>query len=168
MPLFITTRSKMLKMHWLLATFLSVFAMIPAWMAPNFLKRNFGVDLVPFMFWYYSALCVALLVCLKVTTEEGEFFAKLTPSYGPVLSIFVFGLTIGFVGNITTFVAVTEAPNPGLPQAIKNLQTVGLLFVSLWLGNLLPQYFKEGKVDFWQMVGVLLTVSGASIIAIRG
>jgi hypothetical protein len=156
-----------MKLHWLTATFLSVVAMIPAWMAPNFLKRNFGIELVPFMFWYYLALCSALLVCLKFTTENGQVLTKLAPSWGPILGIFVFGLTVGFIGNITTFIAVTEAPNPGLPNAIKNLQTVGLLFVSAWLGSLLPKYFVEAKVDGWQILGVALTVIGATIITIR-
>lgn len=157
----------MLKMHWLLATLFSVLAMIPAWMAPNFLKRNFGVELVPFMFWYYIALCAALLVCLKWTTNEGEFFTQLVPAFWPVVGIFVFGLTIGFIGNITTFVAVTQAPNPGLPQAVKNMQTVGLLFVSMWAGSYFPQWFKEGHVDGWQIAGTFLTVIGATMIAVR-
>lgn len=154
-------------MHWLTATLLSVFAMIPAWMAPNFFKKTFGVELVPFMFWYYTALCVALLVCLKWTTTEGEFLTQLTPAFWPVVAIFVFGLTVGFIGNITTFVAITQAPNPGLPQAIKNMQTVGLLFASMWLGNVLPQYFKQGHVDSWQIAGTILTVIGATMIAVR-
>lgn len=157
----------MLKLHWLTATFISVFAMIPAWMAPNFFKKNFGIELVPFMFWYYIALCTALLVCLKFTTDDGKVIEKLIPTYGPIVAIFIFGLTIGFVGNITTFLAVTEAPNPGLPNAVKNLQTVGLLFVSMWLGSFFPKYFVDGKVDGWQIFGTFLTIAGASIIVLR-
>jgi drug/metabolite transporter superfamily protein YnfA len=77
------------------------------------------------------------------------------------------GLTFGATVNILIFRAVASAPNPGLPVAIANVASVGVFLVAALLARWAPNYFDSVKTDGWSFLGVVLTVIGAALIAIR-
>jgi drug/metabolite transporter (DMT)-like permease len=84
-----------------------------------------------------------------------------------VAAILLIGGTIGAISNILLFRAVTIAPNPGLPVAIVNATSIGVFLAAGLLSKLAPNYFNSEKIDAWSLFGIILTIVGTSIIAIR-
>lgn len=146
--------------NWLGQSLLATALLVPCWLAIGFFDRNFGVKSDVFVIWYYIGVIATTLY-----TKKPE--VTLVPSLALVAGMVVIGATIGAGANVLLYRAVASAPNPGLPIAISDWASVGVLVVALMLGKVFPGFFPEGKIDLWQLIGVLLTVAGVSIIAIR-
>jgi hypothetical protein len=139
----------------------AMLLLIPVWLAIGFFDRNFRVSSDVFVFWYF----------LGVAATSAFFgrapLASLVPSWKIAVVLLLFGLTVGGLANIALFRAVSAAPNPGLPVAIANAAAIGVFIAAAMLSSLLPKYFDAVKTDLWTLVGVLFTVIGTAIIAIR-
>lgn len=147
--------------NWILQSFTALFFLIPAWLAIGFFKRNFEVSSDVFLFWYMLGIIIAL-ACYKELS--GQTIGLPWKMAGAILLL---GLTIGAAANILIFRAVASAPNPGLALSITNATSIGVFLAAIALSRLAPNYFNSAKFDPWTFLGVILTVVGISIVAIR-
>jgi uncharacterized membrane protein AbrB (regulator of aidB expression) len=150
------------KLAWTI--FIALFCLVPAWFAIGFFDRNYQVRPNVFLIWYF------LGGALTSVFFGGSSLSAIMPSWKLVLAMLLIGLTVGGGANILLFRAVADAPNPGLPVAIGNGASVVVFLVAILLSRWAPSssYFNPVEADPWSFLGVLLTVIGASIIAIRG
>lgn len=135
--------------------------LIPGWLAIGFFERNFQVKPDVFLVWY------ALGMAITATWLGESPLQALVTSWRVVGMILLVGFTVGGVANILLFQAVGRAPNPGLPVAIASAASVGVFLVGALLSVWLPRYFDSVKVDAWSLIGLVLTITGVSIISIR-
>ena len=146
--------------NWFPQSIIAMLLLIPAWLAIGFFDRNYAVRSDVFLIWYF--LGVAITSFLGIRSIDA-----LVPSAKLDSLMLLVGLTIGAFANILLYRAVAGAPNPGLPVAIANVASIGVFLTAALLGRLAPRYFDPVQVDGWSLTGVILTVAGASIIAIR-
>jgi len=146
---------------WLGQSVIAMLCLIPAWLAIGFFDRNYQVRPDVFLIWYFLGIAVTSVLF------GGSSLNAIVPSGKLVGVILLIGLTIGAIANILLFRAVAGAPNPGLPVAIANVASVGVFFAASLLSRWAPSYFNSVKTDSWSFLGVVLTVIGASLIAIR-
>lgn len=140
---------------------IAMVLLIPAWLAIGFFGKNFQVGPEVFLVWYFMGAAI-MSACFGAPS-----FGALVPSWKIVGAILLVGLTVGGIANMFLFRAVAGAPNPGLPVALANVASIGVFLMSILLARWLPAYFNSVKFDAWSAVGVVLTIAGASIIAIR-
>jgi hypothetical protein len=146
---------------WLVQSVVSLACLIPVWLAVVFFERNYQVRPNVFLIWYF------LGVIMTSAIFGGAPLNAIVPSLKLVGAILLIGLTIGAIANILLFHAVAGAPNPGLPVAIANAASVGVFILAALLSRFVSGYFNSVKVDGWALLGVVLTVVGTSLIAIR-
>lgn len=155
------TKGMVMSMGWLGQSFLAVAFLIPVWLAIGFFDRNHQVKPDVFVVWYFLGVAIASAFA------GGHSLRTIAPSLGLVCTLLVIGVVAGGLANIPLFRAVVSAPNPGLPVAIANTASVGVFFLAWLLGRWVPKYFATVTMDGWALLGVVLVVSGASIIALR-
>ena len=146
---------------WLSQSIMSMLCLIPAWLAVGFFDRNYQVKPEIFLIWYLLGTVIAC------TFFGGSPLDAMVPSGKLVGAILFIGFTIGAIANILLFRAVAGAPNPGLPVAITGAASVGVFIVAALLSRCAPGYFDSVKTDGWSLLGVILTIAGTSLIAIR-
>jgi len=147
--------------NWLGQSVIAMLCLIPAWLAIGFFDRNYQVRPEVFLIWYFLGVAITSVLF------GGSSLNAIVPSKEIVGAILLIGLTVGAIANILLFRAVIVAPNPGLPVAIANVASVGVFLAAALLSRWLPSYFNSVKTDGWAFLGVVLTVIGASLIAIR-
>lgn len=148
-------------MTWFAQSVVSVLFLIPAWLAIGFFDRNYQVRADVFLIWYF--LGVAATSAFFVGTPLNA----IVPSGRIVGGLLLVGLTVGGVANVLLFRAVAAAPNPGLAVAISNVASAGVFVAAVLLARWVPNYFGAVKADGWAFLGVVLTIVGASLIAMR-
>lgn len=147
--------------NWLAQSLIAMLCLIPAWLTIGFFDKNYQIKPDVFLIWYLLGI---------VTTSTffgGSTFDQIFPSWKMVAAMILIGMTIGATANILLFRAVCTAPNPGLAVSIGNTASVGVFLAAIFLSRYAPNYFKEVKFDTQALVGVALTIVGASLIAIR-
>ena len=147
--------------NWLTQSFFAMLCLVPAWLTIGFFDKNYQIKSDVFLIWYLLGI---------VTTSiffGGSTIDKIFPSLKMVAVMMLIGMTIGATANILLFRAVSAAPNPGLAVAIGNTASVGVFLAALLLSRYAPNYFNEVKFDAQALVGIILTVVGAALIAIR-
>ena len=147
--------------NWLGQSVIAMLCLIPAWLAIGFFDRNYQVRPDVFLIWYFLGIAVTSVLF------GGSPLNAIVPSGKLVGAMLLIGLTIGAIANILLFRAVVGAPNPGLPVAIANVASIGVFLIAALLSRWAPSYFNSVKTDGWSFLGVILTVIGASLIAIR-
>lgn len=147
--------------NWFGQSLIAMLCLIPAWLAIGFFDRNYQVSPNIFLIWYFLGCIITSILF------GGSPLKAIVPSWKTAGVMLLIGLTIGAIANILIFRAVTSAPNPGLPVAIANVASVGVFLAAGLLSWLAPKYFGYVKTDILAFLGVVLTVIGASLIAIR-
>ena|SRR3989344_1105108 len=146
---------------WLIQSFLSLAIAIPAWLILGFFDRNLGISSNVFAIWYFLGMSISAGLVVATGSKP------LVPSWPMVLVIVVIGIFIGGGANLLLFKAVTTAQNPGIPIAISNTTSIGVILITMLLYQWLPQYFQQVKFDFRDFIGVVLTIVGLTIIVIK-
>lgn len=147
--------------NWLGQSVIAMLFLVPAWLAVGFFGKNYHIRSDVFLIWY------CLGVVITTSLFGGTTLKAIVPSGKIVGAILLIGLTIGAIPNILIFRAIVSSPNPGLPVAIANVASIGVFLAASLLSRWAPGYFNSVKTDGWSFLGVVLTVIGASIIAIR-
>ncbi|MBI2039398.1 MAG: hypothetical protein HYT22_03960 [Candidatus Niyogibacteria bacterium] len=146
---------------WLWQSVISMLCLIVPWLSIGFFDRNFQVRPDVFLIWYFLGVAATSMFF------GGAPFTAIAPSWKLVGGMLFVGLTFGAIANLLIFRAVAVAPNPGLPLAIVNVSSVAVFVISALLARWIPDHFSPVKTDLWSATGVLLTIIGASLIAIR-
>jgi hypothetical protein len=149
---------------WFAQSIIAATLLVPAWLAIGFFHKNFRVQPEVFLIWYFVGVCIASII---MNTHATNSIKSIFPSLILVCIILFIGFSIGGVANVQLFKAIGNAPNPGIPVAIANTASIGVFIFSALLAMLLPRYFNAPQMDFWTFVGVILTIIGVSIIALR-
>ena len=147
--------------NWLGQSFLAILFLVPAWLAIGFFDRNFQIRPDVFLVWYFLG-ALATFVCFGRSP-----LGAMLPSWRIIGVLFLIGLTAGGIANLLVFRAVAAAPNPGLPIAIANASSVGVFLASAALSRLVPRYFAPVTFDPLALLGVVLSLVGTSLIALR-
>ncbi len=147
-------------MGWLTQSFIAVAFLTPAWLAIPFFQRNFGVSAGAFLVWYFvgTSLSVALF---------GVPRQALVPSVPLVVAITVVGCVFGGIANGSLFSAVAGAPNPGLAVAISNGAALTTFVAAVVFSRLWPTHFAAAEFSIQSLIGAVLIVAGAALIAIK-
>lgn len=149
-------------MSWFGQSIVATIFLIPAFLAIGFFEKNYHVKPSVFLIWY--VLGVGMASAFFGPAKATELF----PSLRFTGAIVFIGLTAGGIANVLLYQAVAHAPNPGLPVVISNGgASMGVFLVAALLAYLLPTYFNPVKVDFQSFLGIVLTVMGISLIALR-
>ena len=152
---------RLMNENWFTQSVVAMLCLIPAWLAIGFFSKNYQVKPEIFLVWYFLGVIVSSVFF------GGSSLRVIMPSTMIVVAIVLVGLVLGAGANILLFKAVAGAPNPGLPVAIANVASVGVFFVAALLSRWAPAHFNPVKVDGWSLLGLVFTIMGASIIAIR-
>ena len=149
----------LLQLGWLSGSMIAMLALIPAWMAVGFFKKNYAVEPTTFVVWYFLGTAIA---CSLLRKSPIEIFS---PSWGITLSILLVGIALGGVANLLSFNAVGIAPNPGMPTAILGVASVGVFVFSILAYNILPNYFEPASMNWQAFAGIIISVGGVALIA---
>ena len=152
------------KSPWVAQSFLAMLLLCPAWLAIAFFKRNLDIDGKVFLLWYFTG---SIIGGLASQLSLGATFATLAPSAETVVAMLFVGIFFGAAANSLLFDAVSSAPNAGLPVALANAASVLVFLASLALAAFLPRYFDGGRFVMKDLLGIILTVAGVGLIAIR-
>lgn len=145
---------------WLSQTFLAVVFLTPAWLAMPYFEKTYGVSGTVFGVWYFLGSAVSM-------AAFGVPWKTLVPTPGIVGAILLIGLTIGATANALLFTAVAAAPNPGLAVALLNLTGLTTLFGAMALAYFLPAHFAADAITMRTVIGVVLILVGAALIAVK-
>lgn len=147
-------------MKWVMQSLVAVVLLTPVWIMIPYFGRHWGVSSSVFAIWYFigTALSLALFPGTAVS---------IVPSVKTVLVILCLGIFLGGIANGALFSAVVNAPNPGLPVAVANLTCLTTFLLTVLLSRLWPTHFPEVKADVRSVVGMVLMIAGAAIIAVR-
>ncbi len=145
---------------WVTLALVSVALLTPPWLAIPYFNRHYGVSGGVFVIWYFLGAAASIAVF-----EGGS--GKLVPSWGVVAAIVAIGLTFGGIGNNAIFTAVAKAPNPGLAVAIMNLTGLTTLIAAVVLAVLWPSHFPKEIVSVQSVIGSVLIIIGAGLIAMK-
>lgn len=144
-------------MHWAIKSLIPVFCFSPVFLLLNYFKSHNGVLGEAFFVWYFIGLVITLpFLTVSYSGASFQNYA-LTP---PLLLALVLGMTLGAMGNTFLAQALTESPNPSFPLAIYN-GTPAVLYIATLL---LPQYFEGAHFSWQKLIGITLTIIGATLV----
>lgn len=149
---------------WLWRSVIATFCFLPIMILQGFFSRNYGVRPEAIIIWYSIGQVVAaplILTHFKIMEWQSLSLSK------PLLIILALGLTFGVASNVLFFQALSSAPNTSFPMAISNSSTIFVFLISIWLAAKWPKLFDVTKFDLWHLVGIVLAITGISIIALR-
>ncbi|MCZ7564149.1 MAG: hypothetical protein M5U08_10465 [Burkholderiales bacterium] len=146
---------------WFAKSIIATAVIVPTFVAIPFFRKNFGVDPLAFVVWYFGGTAVA--IALYLLTTRGP--AAVVPQATAVVGILAIGLTIGAAANGLLFQAVTLAPNPGLPPVIYATSSVFVFLLSALLASALPALFNPVSTDLGRLAGLALVLAGLYLLA---
>ena len=146
---------------WLARSAIATLAVIPVFIAIPYLRRNYGVDPLVYLVWYFGAAAISVALYLAIVGRAGE----LAPRPGVIASIIAIGLTLGAIANGALFQAVITAPNPGLPPVIYATSSLAVFVLSVFLASILPQFFVPATSDPARLGGIVLVIAGLFLLA---
>lgn len=156
--------ASMLGLGWVAKSLIGMLCLVPFLLAIGFLGRNYQVRAEATMIWYFFGVVLgAPLILWRLGIIHGSDFALTKPH----LTVLVLGMVFGVASNIYFIQAIATAPNPGLPVSIVNTASVIAFIFAPALGALLPKYFDQVKFDVYHFTGIILTVVGISLIALK-
>jgi len=146
---------------WFAKSMIATAVIVPTFVAIPFFRKNFGVDPLAFVVWYFGGTSVAIALFLLATRGP----AVVVPHPLAVIGILAVGLTIGAAANGLLFQAVTLAPNPGLPPVIYATSSVFVFLLSALLASALPALFSPVSTDLGRLAGLALVLAGLYLLA---
>ena len=146
---------------WLARSAIATLAVIPVFIAIPYLRRNYGVDPLVYLVWYFGAAAISVALYLAIAGRAAE----LAPRPGVIAAIIAIGLTLGALANGALFQAVISAPNPGLPPVIYATSSMVVFILSVFLASLLPQFFVPATSDPMRLGGIVLVIAGLFLLA---
>ena len=154
----------MLGLSWAAKSLIATLCLVPFILAIGFLGRNYQVRAEATMIWYFFGIIIgAPLVMWRLDIINGSDLALTMPHF----AVLLMGMVLGVASNILLVQAIPAAPNPGLPMAFMNTASVIAFVFAPVLGILLPKYFDQAKFDIYHFAGIVLTVVGISLIALK-
>jgi hypothetical protein len=147
---------------WLVKSAIATVAVIPVFIAIPYFRRNFGVDPLVYLCWYFTAAAISVATYLSLSGRANEL---IMPGPGVVAAIIAIGLTLGAIANGALFQAVIAAPNPGLPPVIYATSSMVIFVISIFLANSFPQIFVPATSDPLRLAGIILVIGGLFLLA---
>lgn len=146
---------------WFVKAILATAAIVPAFLAIPFFRKNFGVDPLVFVVWYFGA--TALSVAIYVGAQRGV--QAVVPPPSALAGIVLIGMVFGAFANAALFQAVSLAPNPGLPPVIYATSSVFVFVLSALLAGALPALFNPVSAEPGRIAGLVLVLAGLYLVA---
>lgn len=146
---------------WFTKSILATLSIVPAFLAIPFMRRNYGVDPLVFVVWYFGATALGIAAYLALTRGS----AVLAPHATVVAAIVTLGLVFGALANGSLFQAVGLAPNPGLPPVIYASSSVVIFALAALFARVLPAWFSPVSTDPYRLLGLLLVLGGLYLLA---
>lgn len=147
--------------QWLVQALIGMALIVPGWIAIPFFNRNFGIASDIFLTWYLLGGAIGAIAFTRLPITS--FF----PSTGIISAIVLLGILLCGLANLFIFRSVAAAPNPGLAVAIVNAASVIVFFFTAVLAKLSPRFFDPVRIDATSLLGTILTVIGATLIAVK-
>jgi hypothetical protein len=146
---------------WFTKSILATLSIVPAFLAIPFMRRNYGVDPLVFVVWYFGGTAVSIAAYLALSRGT----AVLVPHAAIVAAIVALGLAFGALANGSLFQAVGLAPNPGLPPVIYASSSVVIFMLAALFARALPGWFSPVSTDPSRLLGLLLVLGGLYLLA---
>ena len=146
---------------WIIKAIAATASVVPVFIAIPFFRKNYGVDALVFMSWYFGAAAVSVAIYLAASGRGGE----LVPRAPVTIAIVIIGLTLGALANGQLFQAVIAAPNPGLPPVVYATASVFVFLLSALFAAALPQFFAPVSAGPMHLVGIVLVLAGLFLLA---
>jgi hypothetical protein len=146
---------------WFTKSLLATVAIVPSFIAIPFFRRNFGVDPLVFVVWYFGG--TALSIAIYLILSRG--LHAVAPALPALVGILATGMIFGAFANGALFQAVSLAPNPGLPPVIYATSSMLVFLLSALLANALPALFNPVTTEFSRIAGLLLVLAGLYLLA---
>jgi hypothetical protein len=146
---------------WFTKSVLATLAIVPSFIAIPFFRRNFGVDPLVFVIWYFGGTALSIAIYLSLSRGLQAIALQL-----PVLiGILAIGMIFGAFANGSLFQAVSLALNPGLPPVIYATSSVFVFLLSALLASTLPALFNPVTTELSRAAGLLLVLAGLYLLA---
>lgn len=146
---------------WFTKSVLATVAIVPSFIAIPFFRKNFGVDPLVFVVWYFGG--TALSIALFLSATKG--LQALVPDLPALLGILAIGMVFGAFANGSLFQAVGLAPNPGLPPVVYATSSMFVFLLSALLASALPALFNPVSTELSRAAGLLLVLAGLYLLA---
>ena len=146
---------------WFTKSVLATLAIVPAFIAIPFFRKNFGVDPLVFLIWYFGG--TALSIATYLSLDRG--LQAIAPELPALIGILAIGMIFGALANGSLFQAVNLAPNPGLPPVIYATSSVFVFVLAALLASALPALFSPVTTDLSRVAGLLLVLAGLYLVA---
>jgi hypothetical protein len=146
---------------WFTKSILATLAIVPSFIAIPFFRRNFGVDPLVFVIWYFGGTALSIATYLSLTRGV----QAIAPQFPALIGILAIGMIFGAFANGSLFQAVSLAPNPGLPPVIYATSSVFVFLLSALLASTLPALFGPVSTELSRAAGLLLVLSGLYLLA---
>lgn len=146
---------------WFTKSVLATVAIVPSFIAIPFFRKNFGVDPLVFVVWYFGG--TALSIALYLSATKG--FQAIAPQLPVMLGILAIGMVFGAFANGSLFQAVSLAPNPGLPPVVYATSSLLVFLLSALLASVLPALFNPVNTELSRIAGLLLVLAGLYLLA---
>jgi len=146
---------------WFTKSVLATIAIVPSFIAIPFFKKNFGVDPLVFVVWYFGGTSIAIAIFLGIS----KGVATVVPQLPALLGILAIGVIFGAFANGSLFQAVSLAPNPGLPPVVYATSSVLVFVLSALLASALPALFNPVSTELTRIAGLLLVLAGLYLLA---
>lgn len=150
-----------MKLTWFWQATIAMLLLVPAWIGIAMVSRTSNVRGEVAAFLYMFGLVIGTFVFLT---------SRSTPIFSGGRSMWILlalGMIVGAAANMFLFRAVVSAPNAGLPVAIANAGSVLLFLVTFLIARFAPSLVPVQTFQWPQLVGILLTVIGVGLIALR-
>jgi len=146
---------------WFTKSILATVSIVPSFIAIPFFRKNFGVDPLVFVIWYFGG--TALSIALYLGFSRG--LQAVAPQLPVLLGILAIGMIFGAFANGSLFQAVSLAPNPGLPPVVYATSSLFVFLLSALLASALPALFNPVSTELSRIAGLLLVLMGLYLLA---
>jgi len=146
---------------WFTKSLLATVAIVPSFIAIPFFRKNFGVDPLVFVIWYFGGTALSIALYLSMTRG----LQAVAPQLPVLLGILAIGMIFGAFANGSLFQAVGLAPNPGLPPVVYATSSIFVFLLSALLASALPALFNPVTTELGRIVGLVLVLAGLYLVA---
>ena len=150
---------------WLALALLAALFLAPCWMGIGFFNKNFKIqpDLYLLLFVVGTAIGVVAWGNISLPRLEGPIGI-----YAALFMVLGVGILFGSWANLLGFRAVSGAgSSAGLAVAILNSAALLIYLLSFPLAWALPRWFDPIKFQPLHLLGILLTITGVGLIALK-